>query len=125
MWGNRDKEAPGPHSVMMGGSSPAPPHTGRRLLARSRQASSTEEGKCTAKGLPKPPALSHRGPGVRDRAEFRAEAEPAAIRLAWGEATVLQFLPALRARGFPSWRGFSPLSVSPPQPTLLLSMRLL
>lgn len=94
-WGNRDKEAPGPHSVGIGGSSPAPPHTSRRLLARSRQASSTEEGKCTAKGLPKPPALSHRGPGVRDRAEFRAEAEPAAIGLAWGEATVLQFLPAL------------------------------
>lgn len=37
--------------------------------------SSTDEGKCKSRGLPKPPALRHRGPRVRDHAEFRAEAK--------------------------------------------------
>lgn len=97
------------------GSAPAPPHTSRRLLARSRRASSAGEGKRTSKGLPKPPALSRRGPRVRDHAEFRAKAEPGAMGLAAGEDTVLPSPPAASACGSPSSHGCSPLDI-PPNP---------
>lgn len=96
------------------GDHPLPLHTPAGVLKLDKL-QAQRRGSACPKGFQsrQPPAT--RGPRVRDRAEFRADAEPAVMGLAWGEATVLTSSPALQARGFPSLRGCSPLSV-PPNP---------